>query len=113
MIGNRGVTGGFGTTGTPVYVGVTGGIGSIGSTGMGFLTCCVCKKFSSMYWYFDIDFEIIDSSKGYRVCKKCLKRTEKLLKVFKKMEIDLLPMHINHYNIFVKEVVKNRLRAGI
>lgn len=45
----------------------------------------------------------------YCVCFACIKETSCLLRKIKFMGDELLPLYINHKNIFVQEAVRDRL----
>lgn len=57
---------------------------------------------------FTIKFEK-SLKREYSVCFACIKETSSILKEIKLMNEELLPLYINHKNIFVQEAVRDRL----
>jgi hypothetical protein len=81
-------------------------------------TCYICggiKLLSSGdIHYCDINLKDIDveiSEEGYVLCSFCKKVTEEQVHKISKMEMNKLPLYINHENIFVGHAVKKRLRG--
>lgn len=118
------VTGCSGSTGMkgPVSVGLTGisGVsGMSGTTGMTGATpfCEVCNRNTFDYLTVNINLEqdsIISNIRGtYRICPKCFKDTQKVIKKMRKVPLIKLPLYINHNNLFVKNYVAERLKKGI
>lgn len=123
MYGSCGVTGTHGnpnggyTGGFSIYPGITGvgpGVtGLAGATGMNTPVCEVCRK-KSAHIFVDINLNQAHSTKElYGICSGCHKETKRMIRELEKLEMNRLPLHINHENIFVREAVNNRLAGKV
>lgn len=82
------------------------------------ITCLLCEKLKLLsdddYHYCDINLKDIDvkiSEDGYILCSFCKKVTEKEITKINCIEINELPLYINHENLFVRYATKKRLEG--
>jgi urocanate hydratase len=113
MIG-MGTYNSFTSTGHPQFSGTSTSIqGIAGVTGMmGTAPICgICKKMAHIIHRINENLDHVNQD-GYIVCKKCLTRTERLLKIIDKIDPIKLPLYVSHSNELVRIRVSKRLESS-